>query len=254
MRIGIIGSNGFLGTILYTSLIKHFDEVVGINRQNYRDCLGTYDIIINANGNSRKYWANNNALSDFDASVTSVYKTMFDFSCSLYIYISTADVYNQPTLSSSVEDVSIETKQQSIYGFNKFLAESIIKKCQRNFIILRCSAIVGNGLKKGIIYDAMSGAGLFITKDSCVQFISANAIADIIKKLLEINIKNIVLNIGGSGTTSINYIENILNTKLLFSPHAFHQYYEMNVNKLKNLFSVKTSNYYVKEVLNERME
>lgn len=254
MKIGIIGSNGFLGAILYTNFIKYFDEVIGINRQDYKDCLGTYDIIINVNGNSRKYWANNNPLADFDASVTSVYKTMFDFSCGLYIYISTVDVYNQPTLLSSVEDGSIETKQQSIYGFNKFLAESIIKKYQGNFIILRCSAIVGNGLKKGIIYDAMSGSVLFVTEDSCVQFISADTIADIIKKLLEINIKNIVLNIGGSGTTSINYIENMLNTKLVFSPHASHQYYEMNVNKLKNLFSVKTSNHYVKEVLNERME
>ena len=253
MKIGIIGSNGFLGTILYTNFVKYFDEVIGINRQNYDNCLGAYDVIINVNGNSRKYWANNNALADFDSSVTSVYKTMFDFSCGLYIYISTADIYNQPTLLLSVEDRYIETKQQSVYGFNKFLAESIVKKHQRNFIILRCSAIIGKGLKKGIIYDAMSGSDLFVTENSCIQFISADAITNVITKLISNNVKNTIINVGGCGTTPINYIAKLLNSKLIFSRQATYQYYEMNVDKLKKLFLLDNSNNYVKEIINERM-
>lgn len=237
MKIGIIGSNGFLGSVLYSEFVKHFDNVIGITRKNYKNCLGVYDVIINANGNSKKYWANNNALKDFDASVTSVYKSMFDFPCGLYIFISSADVYNQ-----------------SVYGFNKSLAEEIVRKHQRDSIVLRCSAIVGKGLKKGIIYDAINGFDLFVTKNSCVQFISANDISAIINKLLNDSIKNTTINVGGCGTTSISYIEKLFNSELSISPQAANQYYEMNVDKLKKIFSVKTSNYYVKEAINERME
>ena len=237
MKIGIIGANGFLGSVLYSILSKEYTDVVGVNRQNYNSCVGNYDVIINVNGNSKKYWANNNPLKDFDASTVSVYKSMFDFPCNLYIFISSADVY-----------------RKSAYGFNKLLAEAIVREYQENFIVLRCSAIVGKGLKKGIIYDVMNGSDLFVTKDSCIQFISANDISAIIKRLLNSGVKNTAIDVGGCGTTSMSYIESLLNSELVFSPQATCQHYEMNVNKLKKIFSLKTSNYYVKEIINERME
>jgi hypothetical protein len=68
----------------------------------------SFDIFINANGNSKKYWANQNPLLDFDVSVTSVYKTLFDFKFKKYIYLSSLDIF-----------------KNSVYGKNKLIAEEI---------------------------------------------------------------------------------------------------------------------------------
>ena len=254
MKIGIIGTNGFLGCRLYSDMVNSYGSVIGITRENYKECLGTYDIIINANGNSRKYWANNNILEDFSASVVSVYNSIFDFSCGLYVYISTADIYSQPTHYKPTEDIYIKHKQQSVYGFHKLLSELVVKKYQTNSIILRCSAIVGENLKKGVIYDAIKGFDVFVTEDSCLQFISSKEIVNIIKQLLDNNIKNITINVGGCGVVSVKQIADMVNSKLIFSPQAAYQYYEMNVDKLKKMFPLKTSKYYVEEITNEGME
>ena len=254
MKIGIIGANGFLGSILCFDLAKHFDEVISITRENYSSCLGTYDVIINANGNSKKYWANNNPIEDFEASTVSVYKSIFDFPCKKYIFISTVDVYNQSALLSTAESTQIDSTLLHPYGFNKFLAETIVKKYTKNFLILRSSAIVGEGLRKGVVHDIISGNELFVVKESCIQCISCTAIASIINMLLKIDDTNTIINVGGIGTTSVEYMADLLKINPMISLEAKYQYYEMNVNKLKNLFSLKTSNYYVKEVLNERME
>ena len=216
MKIGIIGANGFLGKVLQLKLAEYFNEVVGITKVNYTSYLGKYDIIINANGNSKKFWANNNPVKDFDSSVVSVYKSLFDFPCSKYIFISSADVYTHPVVRP-VETCQIDDTTLSPYGFNKLLAENIVRKYAQSFLILRSSAIVGKDLVKGVVKDILSGNELFVTPDSCIQCISNEAVADIIKELLFIQVKDTTINIGGIGTTSVNYMTELSKTVPLFS-------------------------------------
>ena len=65
--IGILGGTGMLGSDLVTILKKYF-KVVPITKLNYSKCVGkSFDILINANGNSRRYWANQNPVEDFSA-------------------------------------------------------------------------------------------------------------------------------------------------------------------------------------------
>jgi len=85
MTIGIIGANGFIGsTLVKTMKLQH--SVTSIIRENYKSHKNDeFDIIINANGNSHKYWGNLNHLEDFDKSVMSVYKTLYDFKYKKYV-------------------------------------------------------------------------------------------------------------------------------------------------------------------------
>ena len=87
-RIAILGGSGMLGADLVKYLSKA-KEVVSITRENYEDIKNSgaeYDVLINANGNSKRFWANQNPVEDFDKSTRSVYLSLFDFKAKLYIY------------------------------------------------------------------------------------------------------------------------------------------------------------------------
>ena len=71
--IGIIGGNGFVGS----AFVRHCQRVglahVVIDRENYAAMVGRkWDVLVNANGNSKKFLASEKPLEEFDASVRSV--------------------------------------------------------------------------------------------------------------------------------------------------------------------------------------
>jgi dTDP-4-dehydrorhamnose reductase len=252
MKIGIIGSDGLLGRSLCSGL-NVLGNIIGINRHNYSERAGEYDIIVNANGNSRKYFANSNPFIDFDMSVSTVYKSMFDFKASLYVYISTSDVYNHSFGHLQSETSCINNAPLSVYGFNKLLSEEIVKKHSKNYLILRCAALLGSTLSKGVIFDVLNKAPLFVSKSSYIQFISVYEVSNIIKMFVYNGIINDVFNVGGRGSTSIAHIEQMAGYPLVFSDECENQYIEMCVDKLGKLFLLNKSDFYVEEALYERM-
>jgi nucleoside-diphosphate-sugar epimerase len=252
MKIGILGSEGFLGSELYRHFKVNYD-VYGITRSNYNDNKAEeFDIFINANGNSRRYWANNNIPKDYEASTSSVYKTFSHFKTEYYIYISSADVYGEHKNFLKInENAVIDPKHLCAYGFHKYLSELIVKKYARKYLILRCSAIIGRNIKKGPFKDLINDKPLFITPDSKLQFITNSEIAKIIIKLINDDIYNEIFNVGGVGTVTIAFLGKILQKKLIVHKEAQWQFYKMDVSKLKGLFPIKKSIEYVKEYLNE---
>ncbi len=101
--IGILGANGNLGSDLARFLGDKFN-VSSITKENYNDTRGkVFDVLVNANGNSRRFWANQNVLGDFSASTVSVYNSLFDFGFKKYIYISSSDVYEDHSSPLSAE-------------------------------------------------------------------------------------------------------------------------------------------------------
>lgn len=252
MKAAILGAEGFLGSELYNCFNGHYD-VYGITRTNYNAKRGEeFDIFINANGNSKRYWANNNILKDFEASTLSVYKTFSDFKIENYIYISSADVYaKDEDLSKTKEETIINSTNLCPYGFHKYLSELIVKKYANKYLILRSSAMVGESMKKGPIKDVLDGKPLFITLDSRLQFISTSEVPKIIMKLIGNNIHNEIFNVGGVGTVSFNYLERILRKKLIVQQEAEKQIYEMDVAKLRMIFPLRKSEEYVQDCLNK---
>jgi len=240
MIIGIIGSNGFLGKEISKVLsIKNHFNVYNITKENYSNYFDTYfDVLINANGNSIKYWANQNPLEDFDLSTKSVYKSIINFKFTNYIYISSMDV-----------------NKDNYYGLNKKLSEEIVKSLVKNYIILRCSVIVGNGMKKGVVKDILDEKEVHITKDSALQFISNIEIAHIIYTIIIKNLKQKVLNVGGIGNIKVEDIGKILNKKIKYTLELENQYFNEDVSELQRYYpKLESSIKYIKELNNERME
>ena len=249
--LGIIGSRGMVGGDLVLYLKASFKNIVGINRKNYDRYRGhQFDVVINANGNSNKIWANDNILDDFEASTASVYKTLLDFSAKTYIYISSADVYEHHTSENFTSDgESINFEKLTPYGFHKFLSECIVRNFTKSHIILRCPMMLGTNLKKGPLYDILNNSRLYISKESSFQMITTKELAQIIYFLLYKNITKEVFNVGGRGTVSLSEIIKYVGRKVNFPKDGKKQTYETNVSKLNKIYPLKTSQQYLKDFL-----
>lgn len=250
-NLAIIGGNGLLGSDLVRYLGIKF-RVTSISRENYTIYVGNFfDVIINANGNSKRFWANNNPQDDYLASTDSVRRSVFDFPCDVYIYISSPDTYQNHTESRyTKEDGKNDPIQLETYGFHKYLAELIVKKYKKKFVILRSAMILGSNLRKGPLYDIINNKVLFITLSSKLQFITTHAIAEIIERLLKSSVINETINIGGKGSFGFKKIQKYFDKSIRSAPFAKPQVYEMNVKKLQRWYpKLKTSEEYLREFL-----
>lgn len=252
MKIAIIGANGMLGSDLVTYLKPYF-TITAITRENYDSFLRrNFDIVVNANGNSKRFWANNNILDDFTSSTMSVYKSIIDFPTNQYIYISTSDVYPNHTSSRYTKETQrIETEKLSPYGLHKYLSEVIIKNHSKNYLILRCSMMLGSKLRKGPLYDILHKQPLFIAKESALQMITTKEVAQCILFLVKMKIKDKTFNVGGKGAVSFTDIKKFVALPVFFSKNAEKQEYEMNISRLHSLYPLKTSKSYLRDYLAE---
>ena len=249
--LAVIGSRGMVGSDLTEYLKSYFGEVTAIDRKSYNRNRGTrFDVVINANGNSNKVWANDNILDDFEASTASVYKTLLDFPCKTYIYISSSDVYeNHTDKKSTNESKTINPESLSPYGFHKYLSECIVRNFKKEHVILRCPMIFGVSLKKGPIYDILSNSRIFVSEDSAFQMITTYELTEIIHFLIERNITKEVFKVGGRGAVPFNKIAGYLKRPVTFPKDGETQMYETNVSKLNKIYPLKTSTQYLKDFL-----
>lgn len=249
--LAIIGSRGMIGYDLVEYLKSNFDTITGINRKNYAKYIGKeFDVVINANGNSNKRWANDHPLEDFTASTISVYQSLFDFICKIYIYISSADVYQDHTSGKTTnESTIINSETLTSYGFHKYLSELIVRNFTKNHLILRCPMMLGTNLKKGPVYDLLNNARLFINPSSSFQMLTTIELARIIASLLDQSITNETFNVGGQGTVPLNTImPEVKKPVALLKGNETHTY-ETNVSKLQKIYNLKTSAQYLKSFL-----
>jgi len=245
--MGILGGNGFLGA----ALAKYFSEcgfaVTVITKGNYREYQGKwFDVFINANGNSKKFWANQNPEADYEASVISVKNSLDDFKFKKYVYISSSDVYPDHNTSEKTDELEIiDAGRLEAYGLHKYQAELLVKKLP-SYIILRLSAMVGPGLKKGVVKDILEGSPLFTTLNSRLGFITTEEVGRCIAELLKRNISQEIYNCGGKGNLSMTELGKLLGKGVVSRPDAMGQQYEIDVDKLDALIGLQTSEQYIK--------
>ncbi len=249
--LAVIGSRGMVGSDLMLYLKPKFQQVVGIDKKNYDQNRGkSFDVVINANGNSSKVWAKEHVLEDFAASTTSAYNSIFDFPCKTYIYISSADVYeDHSSKKSTSESQTIIPYNLSSYGFHKYLSECIVRNSCTNYIILRCPMILGTNLKKGPIYDIFHKSSLFISEQSSFQMFTTAEITKFICFILDRNTVKEVFNVGGRGTVAFSKISKYVRRPVKFPKDGKTHIYEMDVSKLHKIYNLKTSADYLTQFL-----
>jgi nucleoside-diphosphate-sugar epimerase len=255
--IYLVGGNGFVGSA-YARLFKKLGAPFQvITRDNAADFYGTRcDVLLNANGNSKKFLADNSPLEEFDASVRSVAETIERFKPEYCIHLSTGDVYPETSPNTTDEEQHLDPSRMSRYGLHKYLAETLVRGTQKNWLIVRMGGFVGAGLKKNAIFDMLTGNAVWLSPSSRLQFINTDKAASIIWSIASRRPSNQVLNLGGSGTVRLADIHSWCRSTSQFKPDAKLVNYELSTERLAKLYggSLPSSEEEVMSFVNSAMD
>lgn len=206
MKVLILGGTGFLGQGLVAFCQRENISCDVVNRSNYSQFKGrSCDVLINANGNSKKYIADQDPILDFELSVISVLNSLHDFHFKKYVFISSIAVYNNARRQKqNTEKTPLNIAKQSHYGFHKYCAEQLVQHYCPSWMILRLGGLIGPGLKKGPVFDLWHKAPLWVHPESRFQFVDTREVARMIFALLKKKVDRQIYNICGRGTVTIS--------------------------------------------------
>lgn len=235
--IYILGGDGFIGSAFTRELASRGIEHTTINRDNYHIFKGTEcSLLINANGNSKKYLADKNPVLDFELSVNSVLDSLINFKYKKYIYLSSGDVYlDQSTPEVTKEDQVLDISNLSRYGLHKAIAEQLVKNYAPNWLIFRMGGFIGKNLAKNAVFDLLNNYDVWLSSKSELQFICTDEAAKIILNIAAQDLNYEVINLGGDGVINIDAIYKKTGSTSKYKIGAKNIRYELNLQKLKNL-------------------
>ncbi|QGX41334.1 NAD-dependent epimerase/dehydratase family protein [Permianibacter aggregans] len=239
----ILGGNGFVGSA-YAKLLAELNlPFQVISRGNYQKFVGTScDVLINANGNSKKFLGNTDPEKEFIESVLSVRKSLIDFKFNKYVYLSTSDIYPDcSNVELTHEDTIPDVTKQSTYGFHKYLAEQCVRHSSKRWLIVRQGGFVGEGLKKNAIYDVLHGEKLWVNPESTFQFINTLDSARCVLELIKSDINNEVVNLTAKGVISIAHVMKLANREIPGGEDAKPVHYEISTKKVEQLVELPTT-------------
>lgn len=232
--IFLLGGHGFVGSAFARWAHRHGRPLHVITRDNYKDYIGkSCDVFINANGNSRKFFAASHPREEFEASVTSVRNSLVDFDYKTYVFLSTSDIYPDCSdTGQTLETTPIDITRQSPYGFHKYLAEQCVRHAAKNWLIFRQGGFVGPGLKKNPVYDVLHGEKLWVHPESSFQFINTDDSAQLIMAMVDRGIGNDLFNITADGTISVRQLLEMAQRNLPVDPSAKPVHYQICTDKI----------------------
>jgi len=257
MKIAIVGANGFVGSAFDRLLSAKGYDVLRVTRQTYAKLAGTrVDILIEAACNSKKFFAEERPYEEFEASVIHRLHTLRDFPARRHLHISSVDVY--PDLSSPAttsESTPVSAEDSSFYGLHKWMAEELVRKYCKNWLIVRLAGMVGPGLRKNPIYDILHGLPLRIHPESRYQFLSTDDAASISWSLVEEEQSGETYNVCGEGAVTPLQIAALAARKLDFSmlaPGATPRIVDINVDKIASVRKIALTTDTVRSFVNTR--
>jgi len=241
--IFLMGAEGFVGSAFARYFEAQKLDYAPLEIDTYQDCIGERcDVLINADGNSRKYLARKDPVQDFHMNVDTALESMFDFRFGVYVLISTVDVYedlSNPT--NNVESAEIDHFSCSNYGFNKYLTEMCVRQYAPKWLIVRLAGMVGPGLGKNCIYDLLHNEPLWVHPDSKYQYMKTDDVARIVWTLVEMEKCREVFNVCGDGLISPREVAELADIEIKANPEAEigqPEWYEINNQKLKSVIDM----------------
>jgi nucleoside-diphosphate-sugar epimerase len=208
-KVAIIGANGFVGKALTKVFLKSGKyDIVKVISDNYESIKAQkikFDLIIHSAMPSKRWWAANNPLEDFDATVRLTAEILYNWD------------FKKIALISSV---SARLQTDHPYGRHKHLAEILVSNQSRENIVFRLGGLFGKGLDKGVIFDMIEGNEVFMTSDSAFNYIDTEVASELILKYID---KKGTLEIGAKNTISIGKIAQYFNLKVQFGNRREHQ-------------------------------
>ncbi len=241
----VLGGKGFVGSAVAAEAARRGYRALVVDKDEYAATIGTScDLLINANGNSRKYLAAKDPAQEFDLSVRSVQRSLHDFKTGHYVHLSTIDVYpDHEDPAKNAEDAPIDEKALSPYGFHKHLAERLVRYYAPRWTVVRMGGFVGPGLWKNSIHDLLTGRELKVHPDSVYQYLHTAVLAQRLFDIVGANRPGEIWNVCGSGTVSLRDVASWIPgaTWPANAEELPREHYEISTRKTESLFSLPRS-------------
>lgn len=151
MKVGIVGHSGLVGSYIKSM----FPDAHNFNSQNIGEIRGrSFDLLFLSTLPAEKWKANKFPEADFET-VQSVSSHLDSVSSGKTLLISTVDVFENPV---GVSEDDVPSFSNSIgYGPNRLEFERFVKSHFGNSWTLRLPGLVGQNLKKNVLYDLRHG-------------------------------------------------------------------------------------------------
>ena len=241
----VIGGSGFVGSAISEVAAEQGWQVSIVGSKDYDEKIGQrFDLVINANGNAKRFLANRDPLFDFQASAASVYSSLFDFKYEHYVLVSTVDVYNHPSQAATTrEDAQIELEALGSYAFHKRLAELFVMRNCSSWQIVRLAQMVGPNLSKGPIFDVLQKNPLWIDSATRLHFMSTRHVAQYLLALASKGTKNEIYNLCGRGNVEFRRVIDLLPPELRPGPQSDteQQIYDIDTDKAHQIVPLPAS-------------
>lgn len=241
----VLGGTGLIGSEVRTHLEGRGWSVLSVGSKDYAAKVGARaKVLINCNGNAVRYLAQKDPTWDFEVSVATVERSLFDFSYDLYLYVSTVDVYNVvDDPSRNHEGAAIRPAELHPYGFHKWLAERLVERFAPRWVIARLGTVLGLGLKKNPVYDLLNGEPLRVSLESELTLIDTPTIARCFETLIERGGVREIFNVAASGSVKLRDLQDRLGRPIPLAPTADSGVYRYCINntKMANLAPLPTS-------------
>jgi nucleoside-diphosphate-sugar epimerase len=235
--IFILGGQGFVGSAVVRHCQAQGIPHTVVQRENYASFRGQKcEILVNANGNSKKYLAQQDPLEEFSQTVRSVRASLVDFQAEHYVYLSTCDVY--PDCSSpeyTQESAPLDVARQSPYGFHKYLAEQCVRHAAPRWLIVRLGGMVGPGMRKNPVFDILHDKPLWLDPASQLQFLHTDAVSQIVFGLMERNCWGEIVNVCGKGVLSLSEVGQLAGKPIRAQAGSPRVRYEVAIGKLESM-------------------
>ncbi len=172
----LIGHTGFVGS----NLANQHKFSALFNSKNIEEMRGgTFDAVVCAGIQAKKWWANQNPETDW-AAIHELLAVLGTVHAARFILISTVDVYPTPVRVTETTPIPGENHA---YGKHRYAAEEFVRSRFQGSLVLRLPGLFGHGLKKNVIFDLLHSNCLEqINPESVFQYYSLDRLWDDIQR------------------------------------------------------------------------
>jgi nucleoside-diphosphate-sugar epimerase len=168
-KVCVIGASGFVGKALCEELVVREDfQLIKITRQDdMKEKIKQSDIIIHSANSSKRYFANQNYLSDLFETIEKMLKVI---------------KYSRGKKIILISTVSARIHQNTPYGRHRRACELLLN--EEKDLIVRMANMFGENNKKGALFDILNNKTVYASEKTKCSFVdvkyNASKVVDLV--------------------------------------------------------------------------
>lgn len=209
------------------------------------------DIIIHCAFNSSQR-VTSDSLYEYIKDNVFLTKELIDIPHKRFIFISSIDVYPNDNKKHREDEIIDTNSVQGIYALTKLISESLVKNRSSNYLILRCSSLLGKYSRKNSLIKIIKEESpiLTLSPNSSLNYILHADVLKFIQSAIKNNLQG-TYNVASSENITIFQAAALINKKIQFGSFTYNAG-KVNTKKIIKISPVfkKTSKEVITEFLN----